>query len=61
MEASNDVLAALLTLAGLIAATAEYAHLLRRRAAIRGISVVDPRTLYASGLFGLVRVFIVES
>ncbi|MDQ2669320.1 MAG: hypothetical protein M3Y31_01685 [Gemmatimonadota bacterium] len=59
MEASHDTLAVLLTLAGLIAATTEYAHLVRRRVVAVPRSVVDERVLAASGLPALVRVFIV--
>jgi len=58
MEARTELLALLLTLAGLIAATTEYAHLVRRRA-VRDTSAVDRRALEASGLPALVRVFIV--
>ena len=59
MEASNQVLALLLALAALIAATTEYAHVVRRRITIRGVSAVDPGTLRASGLPAMVRVFLV--
>lgn len=59
MEAGNQMLAVLLTLAGLVAATTEYAHLVRRRMTARRVSVVDPGTLRASGLPAMVRVFLV--
>lgn len=58
MEVGAHSLAALLSLSGLIAGTAEYAHVVRRRVAARPASVIDRRTMEASGLPALVRVFI---
>lgn len=60
MEAGNQTVAMLLTLAGLVTATTEYAHIVRRRTMARPRSVVEERVLEASGLPALVRVFIVS-
>lgn len=59
MEAGNYSLAQLLTLASLLAATIEYAEVMRRRAAGRRPSV-DLATLQASALPGMVRVLVVD-
>lgn len=59
MEPSHHSLAVLLAVAGLLGGTIEYAALVARRVMARRRSAVDPATLEASGLSGLVRVFIV--
>jgi hypothetical protein len=55
MEASHQTLASLLALAALIAATAEYAEILQRRAARRQ-ALVDLDLMHEAGLRGLVRI-----
>ena len=59
MAADTYLLGQLLTLAGLMAGTCEYSHLIRRRAVRRGIDA-NRRALESEGLTGLVRVFLVD-
>jgi len=56
MDASPRTLAELLTQAGLIGATIEYAEIVRRRVVARG-KLADQADMEESGLRGLVRVF----
>jgi hypothetical protein len=57
MEAADrELLARLLTLAGLIAATAEYSHIIRRRARRRQ----ERDAVAQAGLGGLVRLFLAD-
>jgi hypothetical protein len=59
MGVTEVFLAHLLSLAGLIGGTVEYCEIIGRRAEVRRL-VADGRALEASGLRGLVRVFLVE-
>ena len=59
MGATNLLMAQLLTLAGLVGGTIEYCEILKRRAAARR-SEQERLASQASGLHGLVRVFIAE-
>jgi hypothetical protein len=59
MTADTTMLGSLLTLAGLIAGTAEYSHVIRRRAVARARFVAD-EAMRTDGLRGLVRVFAVD-
>lgn len=56
MATDTEVLAQLLLLAGLITATTEYSILIRRRVERRALA--DRQTVEASGLQGLVRIFL---
>lgn len=58
MGATNLLMAQLLTMAGLIGGTIEYCEILKRRAAARR-SKQERLASQASGLHGLVRVFLV--
>ena len=53
----HSTLASLLTLAGLIGGTIEYAEIVRRRVALRG-RVAEQQQLADSGLRALVRVLV---
>jgi hypothetical protein len=53
--ADHHVLAQLVSLAGLIAATAEYCEILRRRE-VRRLAQADRLAAAETGLYGLVRV-----
>jgi hypothetical protein len=59
MQIDNLVLAQLLVLSGLIAGTAEYSLIIRRRAARRALDT-QRAAVEASGLQGLVRVFLAD-
>jgi hypothetical protein len=56
MATTNLLMAELLTLAGLIGGTIEYCEIIKRRAGARNLE----RVSQASGLVGLVRVFLTE-
>lgn len=56
MATDTEALAQLLLLAGLITATMEYSILIRRRVERRALA--DRQTVEASGLQGLVRIFL---
>lgn len=60
MALDQVVLAELLTLSGLIAATAEYSTLIRRRVERRHV-LAEWQAVESSGLQGLVRVFLADS
>jgi hypothetical protein len=60
MTAETALLARLLITAALIAATTEYAEIIRRRVMRRAVAR-ERDTLEAHGLHGLVRVFLTES
>jgi len=59
MSYANYLLAELLTLAVLIAATIEYCEVIRRRAVSRALEA-DGRLAQEAGLHGLVRVLLVD-
>jgi hypothetical protein len=59
MNADPTTLGSLLTLAGLVAGTAEYSHIIRRRAVARAQRAAAA-AMEADGLRGLVRVFAVD-
>ncbi len=59
MGATDLFLAHLLSLAGLIGGTVEYCEIIKRRAELRRFDA-DRRAAEASGLRGLVRVFLAE-
>lgn len=56
MGTTNLLMAELLTLAGLIGGTIEYCEIIKRRTGARNLE----RASQASGLQGLVRVFLTE-
>jgi 5-enolpyruvylshikimate-3-phosphate synthase len=60
MDPSSRLLAELLMLAGLIAATAEYSHVIRRRVQRRQLES-DRLAAQAIGLRGLVRVMLADA
>jgi hypothetical protein len=60
MTAETALLAKLLVTAALIAATTEYAEIIRRRV-LRRAAARERATLEVHGLHGLVRVFLTES
>lgn len=60
MTPDTALLARLLVTAALIAATTEYAEIIRRRVIIRA-AARERAALEAHGLHGLVRVFLTES
>ena len=57
MDGTHSTLASLLTLAGLIGGTIEYAEIVRRRIAMRG-RAAEQEQLADSGLRALVRVLV---
>ncbi len=59
MQPDPNVTAQLLTIVALIAATIEYSELVRRRAAARADAAMAAEA-QASGLAGLVRVFVAD-
>ena len=59
MGTNELLLAQLLSLVGLLGATIEYMEIIGRRAATRRVAV-DQRALEASGLPGMVRVFLAD-
>ena len=60
MTPDTVTLARLLTMAALVAATTEYAEMIRRRA-MRQVNARERSALEQHGLHGLVRVFLAES
>jgi hypothetical protein len=60
MDPALHLLAQLLTYAGLLAATAQYCELMRRRQEQRVVAA-EVRAIRASGLQALVRVFFADS
>ncbi|HUH17394.1 MAG TPA: hypothetical protein VMM85_05545 [Methylomirabilota bacterium] len=59
MDPTSRLLAELVTLAGLIAATAEYSHVIHRRVQRRQLEA-DRLAAQATGLTGLVRVLLAD-
>ena len=59
MDPTSPLLAELVTLAGLIAATAEYSHVIRHRVERRQLEA-DRLAAQATGLTGLVRVMLID-
>lgn len=59
MAIDNLLLAQLLTLSGLVAATAEYSTMIRRRVERRS-QAEQQRVAESAGLQGLVRIFLVD-
>ena len=59
MDAPHILLAQSLALAGLVGATIEYCEIIQRRARARRVDV-DRRAAEASGLVGMVRVFLTD-
>ena len=59
MDATHMLLAQSLALAGLIGATIEYCEIIQRRAQSRRVEV-NRRDAEASGLMGMVRVFLTD-
>ena len=60
MGVTHLLLAHLLALAGLIGGTIEYCEIIQRRAELRRLEA-DRRAAEASGLRGMVRVFLAEN
>jgi hypothetical protein len=60
VPADHFVLAQLLSLAGLVAGTAEYSTMIRRRADRRR-QLLEQQAAESAGLHGLVRVFLADS
>ena len=60
MGVTHLLLAHLLALAGLIGGTVEYCEIIQRRAELRRLEA-DRRAAEASGLRGMVRVFLAEN